>query len=117
MPAPTAERQLRRPVGHTIAHRRWAADGVAAGADAIHRPRTGDGVPQRLHIAQDPESRPDQQTRAEAELNQIPGWLWDTIADPVLQRFGLTEPPRDVKTRIQKTRVEMTDRRSPRFQG
>ena len=46
-----------------------------------------------LNDAHDPGAGRDGRDRAERELTQILGWLWDTIADPVLERLGITQPP------------------------
>ena len=41
----------------------------------------------------DPEADQAQLRSAEAEVLEVLGWLWDTIAEPVLAELGLTGPP------------------------
>jgi CHAT domain len=46
-----------------------------------------------LEVAQDALSGPELRNWAEAEFSRILGWLWDTIAGPVLERLGIAALP------------------------
>jgi hypothetical protein len=46
-----------------------------------------------LAAAQDVGTSTNHQDRAEADLHRILGWLWDSIAAPVLQELGITRSP------------------------
>jgi hypothetical protein len=48
-----------------------------------------------LDDVHDPAAGPVERDRAEQELTQILGWLWDVIAAPVLERLGIVGPPAD----------------------
>ena len=43
--------------------------------------------------ALEPLSRGQSQTAAEAALNEVLGWLWDHVANPILGRLGILGPP------------------------
>jgi tetratricopeptide (TPR) repeat protein len=41
----------------------------------------------------DPATDPDRRARAEQQLSEVLGWLWDAVTSPILSRLGLTGPP------------------------